>query len=502
MRRSLTAGVLSLSLLVGYAVADVYDLVPGVLTRDRPTPAVPATTPTAPGATQTPATLAPLPTPTAGTGLLAALPDSAPVPTTAGLATALEAALAAPALGGDVGVSIRDARTGALLYAAGADQPRVVASTAKILAAAAIATTFDLNRTMTTRVVQSGDRELTLVAGGDTLLARDQGDPDSAAGHAGLGDLADQVVAALKAAPSGSGSSSGSGSGSASRATGPPGWSLRLDETYDAGAAMPPGWNPADVAAGYTQGVHMIGLAAQRPKPGEPSPADPGGAVLATLADRLGERGLTVTIEDSGAGRHTAAPAGARVLGEVTSAPYREVLATALDESDNALTENLVRQAAMAAGGDGTFAHNAAYVTATLDGLGFDLSGTHLLDTSGLTYGQTATVRLLSDVVAAARAGRLPGLADVLAKLPVAGLDGTLHDRFLDEPASSAAGIARAKTGTLTGASALLGTTVDADNRELDFVLVADKVPAASGTWAARAALDRIVADLTGCGCR
>lgn len=490
MRKSLTAGVLSLSLLTGYAAADVFDLVPGVLTRDKPTPPPAATTPSGPAPT-----LIPLPGQASGDPLPIAVGADAAEPTTAGLERSLASALASPAFGGDIGVSIRDARTGQELYARAATQPRVVASTAKLLTAAAVGQTLDMSGHMTTSVVRSGDRELTLVAGGDTLLARGAGDAGQAAGHAGLGDLADQVVAALTAAGTASGETT-PGPGAAGK------WTLRLDETYDAGDAVPPTWNPADIAAGYTQGVHMIGLAAQRPKPGEPSPADPGGEVLAILRDHLVKAGLTIDMVDSPQERRKAAPAGATVLGQVTSAPYRDVLAEALDQSDNALTENLARQAAMTAGGDGSFAGNAAYVSATLKKLGFDLTGTKLIDTSGLSSGQSSTVALLAAVVARARAGKLPALADVLARLPVAGLDGTLHDRYREGPAASAAGHARAKTGTLTGISSLVGTTVDADGRELDFVLVADKVPAAQGTWAARLALDAVVADLTGCGCR
>lgn len=490
MRKSLTAGVLSLSLLTGYAAADVFDLVPGVLTRDKPTPPPAATTPSGPAPT-----LIPLPGQASGDPLPIAVGADAAEPTTAGLERSLASALASPAFGGDIGVSIRDARTGQELYARGAAEPRVVASTAKLLTATAIGQTLDMSGHMTTSVVRSGDHELTVVAGGDTLLARGAGDPGQAAGHAGLGDLADQVVAALAAAGTTSGETT-PGQGTAGK------WTLRLDETYDAGDAVPPTWNPADIAAGYTQGVHMIGLAAQRPKPGEPSPADPGGEVLGILRDHLVKAGLTIDIVDSPEQRQKPAPAGAAVLGQVTSAPYRDVLAEALDQSDNALTENLARQAAITAGGDGSFAGNAAYVSATLKKLGFDLTGTKLIDTSGLSSGQSSTVALLSAVVARARAGKLPALADVLARLPVAGLDGTLHDRYREGPAASAAGHARAKTGTLTGISSLVGTTVDADGRELDFVLVADKVPAAQGTWAARLALDAVVADLTGCGCR
>ena len=178
------------------------------------------------------------------------------------------------------------------------------------------------------------------------------------------------------------------------------------------------------------------------------------------------------------------------------------MLAEALDTSDNALTENLARQAALQAGRDGSFADNAAFVVDTLKAKGYDLTGTTLLDTSGLTRGQTSTAATLSQVTAEALAGKLPGLQDVIARLPVAGLDGTLFDRFRTEPANAAAGVARAKTGTLTGFPSLVGTTVEAAERELTFVIVADQVPASSGTLAARAALDRFVATLTACGCR
>jgi D-alanyl-D-alanine carboxypeptidase/D-alanyl-D-alanine-endopeptidase (penicillin-binding protein 4) len=82
--------------------------------------------------------------------------------------------------------------------------------------------------------------------------------------------------------------------------------------------------------------------------------------------------------------------------------------------------------------------------------------------------------------------------------LPIAGVTGTLAERFDTPGTDPGRGVVRAKTGTLTGVSALAGTVVTADGRPLVFVVLA---PSPHGTPAARAALDRFGATLATCGC-
>ncbi len=477
MRRVLLALAAVLALLLGYATLDVLDVVPGVLTRaPEPSP-----TATAPSPSPAPSDSTTTATPSAEPPL-AGLDAAAPVPTAGGLRAALRPLLADPALGPSVGLVVRDGETGRSLFASGATTARTPASTLKLLSTAAVWTSLDPAATMATRVVTGGSPDrIVLVAGGDTLLGRGRGSGTAVAGRAGLRDLAAQVAGQLRTAGT-------------TRVT------LRVDLTYAAGPQYPPSWRMADVGAGYTRGVSMIGLAADRPEPGHPSPTHPEQSVAAAFVSALAAEGVTATMATA---RPYAAhvPADATELGSVRSAPYGDVLALALDTSDNALMENLARQAAVAAGRPATEDGVIGFVTSALRNLGVDLTGVHLADASGLGVGSTATVRALSQVLALGASGEQPALAASIAALPVAGLTGTLADRFAGVGTRGVAGIPRAKTGTLTGVSSLAGTTVDADGRLLLFAVIADDVPR-TGTVAARKALDRLVTGLTGCGCR
>jgi D-alanyl-D-alanine carboxypeptidase/D-alanyl-D-alanine-endopeptidase (penicillin-binding protein 4) len=198
---------------------------------------------------------------------------------------------------------------------------------------------------------------------------------------------------------------------------------------------------------------------------------------------------------------HAASPEGSPDLGVVESAPLADVMALALDDSDDALTESLARQGAVEAGRGTSFAATTTWVRQTVASKGVVMDGVTLVDTSGLSAGTRIPVRVLGDVLSLAAGGQDPALQDVVSQLPVAGLTGTLAHRFVKGPALAAAGIVRAKTGTLTGASSLAGTVVDKDGRLLTFAILADKVAPGVGTLTARAALDRFVTTLAACGC-
>ena len=133
------------------------------------------------------------------------------------------------------------------------------------------------------------------------------------------------------------------------------------------------------------------------------------------------------------------------------------------------------------------------------------LTGARFQDGSGLDRHDRLTATLLTRLLYTAGRPAHPELRPVLSGLPVAGFSGTLTGRFRatgGHPAGrapAAAGLVRAKTGTLTGVNTLAGTVVDADGRLLLFAFMT------SGTHdpaAAMAALDHLATAVAGCGCR
>ncbi|HEY0956863.1 MAG TPA: D-alanyl-D-alanine carboxypeptidase/D-alanyl-D-alanine-endopeptidase [Roseateles sp.] len=181
------------------------------------------------------------------------------------------------------------------------------------------------------------------------------------------------------------------------------------------------------------------------------------------------------------------APAGAVVLATHRGRPLAEVLRGVMKSSDNALTRLIYLQlgAQAAQGGEPTLAAAERVVRGWFQAQGLDDRGLVLDNGSGLSRSERISPAQLAGLL---RAGQRGAQApELLATLPVAGLDGTMSRRLKDGPAE---GKARLKTGTLRDAVGLAGFVPDANGRPWVFVaLLNDPQAAAKG----RPVLDALV---------
>ncbi|OZB47827.1 MAG: D-alanyl-D-alanine carboxypeptidase/D-alanyl-D-alanine-endopeptidase [Cellulomonas sp. 14-74-6] len=471
-----TARVVGTSILVvvlagaAYVTADAYDVVPGVLTLAPPGPTA-SPFPVAPGAllpVANPASLAPL----------RALDTAAPVPSTAAVQAAVDAFAADPRVGPSVGVLVTDAASGDVIAERDSASPHVPASTAKLVTAVAALGTLDPASTLPTRVVAGAGGSIVLVGGGDMLLAPGAGDPNAVDGHAGLGDLAAQVARDLKL-------------------TGTTTVRLSVDDSLFSGPATSPGWDPSYLSEGFVAPVTPIAVHDARVQPEVEYSVrfpDPTMNAANVFAQRLTEAGITV----QGAPSRGTAPADGRVLGEVRSARLDQVVGYVLDSSDNTITEVVSRLVALRQTLPGSFEGGTQAVLRAVSTLGVDVNGAHLTDASGLASGSALPPTLLVRLLKLMVDGSHPALTEIATQLPIAGLTGTLFDRFTQ---SDARGLVRAKTGSLPNVTSLAGTVVTADGRQLLFAVLADQTGAV-GQDPPRRALDAFVSGLAACGCR
>ena len=463
MRKATIAVLTAATLVVGgayYGLADALDLAPGPLSAAEPSYAVqPFPTPSpveAPGPQITGlAADAPTPSATVLSGYAGTLAGDSLIP------------------GATTGVSVIDVATGTELVDHQASAPLTPASSNKVLTAWASLSALGGGHRMETRAVLSGGT-VTLVGGGDVLLAADAGDPSAVVGHAGLGDLARAAAAEL------------TGQGVTSVG-------VALDDTLFTGPAWNSGWESGNEAwVGQIQPI-MVDVTAYG-SPG--SPADPAMEAARAFSQALSAAGITVTGEVTRA----AAPAGATKLASVQSAPLADVLSVSIKASDNTMTEVEGRVLAAATGREASFTGAAQAVREQLQADGFDVTGLTLVDVCGLAKGDKVPAHLLAQIIARA-AGADGGTVgrDLLTALPVGALDGTLSDRYVG---TSAAGVVRAKTGSLDQTVSLTGTVVTADGRLLAYSVIIDGFPE-GGMWSARTAMDNdLIVPLSGCGCR
>ncbi|MGW2710905.1 D-alanyl-D-alanine carboxypeptidase/D-alanyl-D-alanine endopeptidase [Streptomyces sp. NPDC001356] len=379
------------------------------------------------------------------------------------LADALGPLLDVPALGGSHAAAVVDVTTGERLYGADAGKALTPASTTKIATAVAALSALGPDHRLTTRTALEPDtRELVLVGGGDpTLTAHAR-----TGGWAGLRALAADTARALDR-------------------RGIHKITLSYDTTLFTGPALHPigvNDNLAPISA-LTVDEGRTDASTEGPAP---RVGDPAADAATRFAGFLKDAGITTTAPGP-----SKASTRAETLARVSSPPLSELVERMLTNSDNDIAEALARHTALASGQPAGFDGGAKAIAIQLRKLGLPMAGAAFHDGSGLNRDDRLTADLLTALLVKAGDPGRPGLRPVLTGLPVAGFTGTLSTRYTD----GAAGLVRAKTGTLTGVNTLAGTVVDKAGHLLAFAFLASDT---TDPLEAQAALDRAATALAG----
>jgi D-alanyl-D-alanine carboxypeptidase/D-alanyl-D-alanine-endopeptidase (penicillin-binding protein 4) len=444
------------------------------------------------------------------------------------LSRRLEAALRSPALrGARIGVCVRDAATGAVLFERDADRLLVPASNLKLATAAAALSAFGPTHRFTTELSTDAPLDaqgrvdwLYLRGGGDPALTSEDfwrlaadlrrsglaevrrglvlddayfdaerwhpswGVPSSRAYNAPIGAITVNYGAfAIAVAP-------GSAGGAPIVRSDPPSPYFEIENRVARGQTRAHSRIHVDLGeSGVRQPVRVAGTIAPRAEAElvQRSVQDPTRYAAAVLRMQLDAVGIRVGPELA----LRAVPADAVPLQRFPGRALSEVVRLFLKYSNNQIGEALVKQlGARAAGAPGSWAKGMPALLSELRKLGLDPSPFALRDGSGLSYDNRASARFLTQVVERAMHAFRFG-PEFVAALPIAHADGTLAER-----AEGAEAKLRAKTGLLTRVTGLSGVARLADGRDAVFSILVNGFR--SDAHSAMRAVDAFAAELTG----
>ncbi len=188
----------------------------------------------------------------------------------------------------------------------------------------------------------------------------------------------------------------------------------------------------------------------------------------------------------------TALPAEAVEIAAIASPPLSSLITSVNQNSDNLYAEVLLRSLGVAYATQtrqpnrDTTALGLAAVSQTLTQLGVDSQTYDQADGSGLSRRNLISPEALVQTLQAIN--RSPDASLFRSTLPVAGVSGTLRNRFRN---TAAAGLVTAKTGTLTGVVALAGYVTPPNYPPLVFSVIANQSNQSTSTL--RQSLDDIV---------
>lgn len=413
----------------------------------------------------------------------------------------LDAILADSGLrGADVGITVRDANTGAVVYTRSGSKRSQVASNLKVLTTAAALDLLGPDYKWKTELQSSGARNGSTLNG--DLVLRGTGDPTmSPLRYKALADTlkasgVTQVSGALvlddtayDAQPYGSGWAWDDEPYSYSAETSA--LTLSPDARFSAGtvvvrvkpgaAAGAPAQVSVEPANDHVQiqstattgsggvvverehGTNVIRVSGSTSVETVTlsTVKDPTGLVSSVFRKALEQNGIQVL----GGVRKGKAPQGAAVLASDVSMPLSQLINPLLKNSNNMLAEVLVKSAG------GSFTNGINQMSTKWAGLGIDPNWVEIFDGSGMSRLDQISPDDLTSILVKAKAK--PWFNTWSASFPVAGRDGTLANRM---KGTAAEGNVKAKTGSLSGVSGLTGYVTTQAGRQLVFSIVLNNV--------------------------
>lgn len=367
----------------------------------------------------------------------------------------------------ELSYEIIDVASGEVLASLNADKHLIPASNTKTLTSVAVMNGIDPQTRFKTTVVSPDESTIVLVGGGDPLLSVEPVEAGNYPSPASLRELAVATAEALKS------------QGLTTLALG-----------YDMSYFQGPGWATTWPEGYRSQATEISALWADEGRVGGVRSRTPALAAAELFAAQLTELGIVID------GAPAAMTASGGEIASVESLPVQILVEQAMLRSNNSFTEVLGLQLAKATGHPTTFAGSTAAIEEQLRSMELWDEGAHLDDASGLSRSNRFSASMLARVNLHLLEN--PRLSGIIDGLPVAGVTGTLNDRFTHEIAAPARGIARAKTGTLSNVSSLGGTTLTADGAVVVYGIIANGQASA---WGSKVWEDQIVGTLTGCGC-
>lgn len=452
--------VVTLAVCVGYTIADVYDVAPGLLTaQSAPT-----------------RTYSAIPTPLAA-GAVAGKADR-DVPIDEKKAEKLITALGESEGTGNFSVAIA-AADGTIAAERNLDTEREPASITKTLTAFAAVHTLEMSGTLDTEVyLTHADTSPTIVlqGHGDMLLGEGQNDSSHINGRAGLATLAQHTAQSLRQR----------GIDQVALAVddslfGDDNTSTALEQNNDGDAMYTP------LSSMAVDGGRMrYGLTADPdaftdyPTLSRTTASD----AAQTFRSLLTQQGITVTDSSDTSGTEVSAR-----IAKVSSAPLNEVMAFMLRHSDNTLAELFARLTALKLGLGNSMDADIQAVVQVLRANDIPTDGLHLTSCSGLAAGTRLRIPTLL-AVQRSLVGLDDGGAAEIEGLSVPGLTGTARNRAANDDIK---GLARVKTGSLGGVRALVGNVSREHGGVLLFAVIVND---SSDELAANNAIDDFMAGL------